>query len=325
MAERRLNRIARRRPVVIAAALLLLAALFVLGLLDVRRRALNSDFTVFTMAGGAFFDGRAPSEIANPRGWHSAYPPLFALLVSPLARLAFPDQVATWFAISLILGLLCALECRAIVGEIRRQEPLTAAAPMPPWIVIGAGVAVLLPALDTLQRGQVATALTWPLLAGLRLALQAERPVQAWLAGVVLALPISIKLTPLVPVALLVLLGLKADHAGRGEGTRRRHGLAIGSGVAAGLALYLLVLPAALLGGSNNLAHLRTWARRIEASAQIGVDNNKYTFRNQSLANAVEMLARWEHPRSPLRWASPRDPAIRDLRAKPRLPRMLVR
>src|SRR5262249_4910764 len=64
---------------------------------------------------------------------------------------------------------------------------------------------------------------------------------------------------------------------------------------------------------------------RIQASAQVGVDDNKFTFRNQSLENAVEMLARWEHPRSPLRWTSPRDPAIRDLRAAPRLPRALIR
>ena len=317
-------RIAPRRAVVIGAALAFLVAACTLGLLDVRRRALNSDFTVFAIAGAAFFDGRDPYAIANPQGWHYAYPPLFALAVAPLSRLSFQDQVAVWFAISVGLGLLCVAECRWIVRAIRRRDPLTAATPMPWWIAIAAALSVLLPALDSLQRGQVALAITWPLLVGLRLLLAARGWMAACLAGTVLALPIAIKLTPLLPVALLVQIGFKARRAGAATGERTGHGLAVGSGVVVGLALFLVVLPAALLGWNRNIGHLETWMRRVEASAQVGVDNNKYTFRNQSFANAVEMLARWEHPKSPLRWLSPRDPGIRDLRAEPRAPRALL-
>ncbi len=318
-----LTRVVPRRAVVIGVALAALVA-FTLLLLDVRRRALNSDFTVFAIAGAAFFDGRDPYEIANPQGWHYAYPPLFALLVSPLAGLSFPDQVVAWFAISVGLGVLCALECVRLVRVVQRQEPGAAAAPLPRWMIAAAVVSALLPALDTLQRGQVALALIWPLLLGLRLAIKARGPLAAGLAGVVLALPIAIKLTPVIPVALLALIGLRRGPARHPESATGGHGLAIGAGVALGLALFLLLLPAALLGWSKNVAHLGTWARRIEASAQVGVDNNKYSFRNQSLANAVEMLARWEHPLSPLRWASPRDPVNRDLRAAPRVPRALL-
>src|SRR5262249_32352699 len=174
-------------------------------------------------------------------------------------------------------------------------------------------------------RGQVAMALLWPLMLGLRLAIEARTWPATVLAGVVLALPIAVKLTPLIPVGLLVLVALRSGYADQALAAARwPFGLALGSGVGLALALSALVLPAAVIGWGVNAAHLGTWARRIQASAQVGVDNNKFTFRNQSFENAVEMLARWEHPRSPLRWTSPRDPAIRDLRAEPRTPRALL-
>ncbi len=57
---------------------------------DVRRRARadgrkphSTDFTVYTEAGAAFFDGRDPYTVTNPRGWRYLYPPLFAILVAP--------------------------------------------------------------------------------------------------------------------------------------------------------------------------------------------------------------------------------------------------
>jgi hypothetical protein len=309
----------------LAAAIGIAAVAFVLGVLDVRVRALNSDFTVFTIAGAAFFDGRDPYAIENPQGWHYAYPPLFALLVSPLARLDFPAQVTVWFAISFGLAALCAAEAGWIIRAIRRQEGVALVPPPPWWIIAAAIPSILLPTIDTLQRGQVALALTWPLLLGLRLALSARGWLMASVAGVVLALPIAIKLTPIVPVAALVLVARRSGDWSRLTGARSGFGLALGAGVVAGLALFLLVMPAAPLGWRGNVAHLETWARRIRASAEVGVDNNKFTFRNQSFANAVEMLARWEHPKSPLRWILPRDPGGRDLRAAPRVPRSLLR
>ena len=38
----------------------------------------RTDFTVFTEAGSAFFDGRDPYRVTNPRGWFYLYAPLFA-------------------------------------------------------------------------------------------------------------------------------------------------------------------------------------------------------------------------------------------------------
>src|SRR5262249_36729003 len=216
MADRRVH----YRRGVFAAATVGAVVAFCLGVLDVRVRALNSDFTVFTIAGAAFFDGRDPYAIENPQGWHYAYPPLFALLVSPLARLGFPAQVTVWFAISFGLAALCAAEAAWIIRAIRREEG--AGVDAPPWWIIAAAIpSVLLPIIDTLQRGQVALALTWPLLLGLRLALDARGWPMAVVAGVVLALPIAIKLTPIVPVALLVLVALRSGHWNAPVGPRR--------------------------------------------------------------------------------------------------------
>jgi len=228
------------------------------------------------------------------------------------------------YVISVGLGALCVAESYWLLAHIRRDRASAAAAGVPRWVAVTALLSVIFPALDSLQRGQLGLLITWLLLLGLRCSLAAPNWVAAGFGGLVLALPVSIKLTPLLPVALLAMVGLRARSEGDGGNGPASYGLALGAGIAIGLALFVLVLPAALLGWNRNLAHLETWVWRVQASAKVGVDDNKYTFRNQSFANAVEMLARWEHPRSPLRQALPRDPTIRDLRAEPRAPRLFL-
>ena len=80
----------------------LLLAATIWGFVDVRRRAYphpespeehKTDLTVYTEAGAAFFDGGKPYEVRNPRGWTYVYPPILALLLAPLARLAHAGPV----------------------------------------------------------------------------------------------------------------------------------------------------------------------------------------------------------------------------------------
>src|SRR5262249_6125599 len=75
---------------------ILVVALAVWGLTDVRHRPRTdpnnlgnhrSDFTVYTAAGAAMLRGSDPYTVTNPRGWHYLYPPLFAILVGPLAAI----------------------------------------------------------------------------------------------------------------------------------------------------------------------------------------------------------------------------------------------
>ncbi len=88
---------------------------------DVRRRARvdgknphRTDFTVYTEAGAAFFDGRDPYAVTNPRGWYYLYPPLFAILVAPLHSLDPPWQATVWFALSAAMASITMTIGRAI-------------------------------------------------------------------------------------------------------------------------------------------------------------------------------------------------------------------
>jgi hypothetical protein len=64
-------------------AAVLVIGLTIWGWLDVRERGQThpnhadfhrGDFTVYTEAGAAFFDGRDPYEVTNPRHWYYLYP-----------------------------------------------------------------------------------------------------------------------------------------------------------------------------------------------------------------------------------------------------------
>src|SRR3954451_2243494 len=72
----------------------------------------KTDFTVFTEAGAAFFDGRDPYGVTNARGWHYLYPPLFALLVAPLSVFDTESQVVTWYVVNVLLSIGCFSEAR---------------------------------------------------------------------------------------------------------------------------------------------------------------------------------------------------------------------
>src|SRR5262245_11960384 len=185
---------------------------------DVTRRAIvdaerphlhMTDFTVYTEAGAAFFDGREPYEVTNLRGWKYLYPPLFALLVAPLAHLSPTAQVTLFFAISAALCLGSYFESRKLLAAMLVQPPTR-----PRFITllsVIAGVTVLFPVLNCLQRGQIGVVLIYPLLLGLRLVLCGRTHRISFLGGLVLALPIVLKLTPLLPVGcLLVAIAIAA-------------------------------------------------------------------------------------------------------------------
>jgi hypothetical protein len=197
--------------------IVLLAAVTVWGFLDVRRRGYpypecpeehRTDLTVYTESGAAFFDGRNPYEVANPRGWTYLYPPLFALLLAPLHPLPMQDQVTVWFFVSLLFCWGCCRECRCIVAIVCDEDPRVRAAwaRWSRWLTVAAVAAATLPTLNCLQRGQVGVIKMYLLLLGLRVILRG-RSSRAWLlGGVVLALPVVLKIVPALPVGFLLFL-----------------------------------------------------------------------------------------------------------------------
>jgi hypothetical protein len=256
----------------------------------------KTDFTVYTEAGAAFFDGRDPYRVTNPRGWGYLYPPPFAIVVAPLHALPPQAQVLVWFALSLWM-------CWGCYGElVRIGRLLMPGAPergifgaIPSWIGWAGVISALLPALNCLQRGQVGILKLYLLLLGLRLMLGAGTVVQSVLAGMMLALPVVLKVTPIVPVALVLMqLGIAAWTSGSGE-QRSRAGVVVLATVW-GLAFWMLIAPSLVIGPRANAHHLGTWWNSVVMRAErfdLGFAGDSTSIRNQSLANAVRRMGNW--------------------------------
>jgi len=289
----------------------------------------KSDFTVYTEAGAAFFDGRPPYEVTNPRGWTYLYPPMFALLVAPLHALPSQDQVGIWFVISLLMCWGCFYECAKTLRFLCRQDDHVANSYTAwyPWLGIAAVMAAALPTFNCLQRGQVGVLKLYLLVLGLRLVITGRRPLVRLLGGIVLALPIVLKIVPLLPVSFVIFVQLVAwltnrrrsrvracTHANPEDNSARAcehatYGLhaPYGSGRSAasspiltcsglvlGLLLFLFVIPSILIGWRANLHHLKTWSTVVLVNYDDGGDDarsgNSHSMRNQSLQNAAYRL-----------------------------------
>jgi len=281
------------RPRVLVVLALVLA---VWGWVDVRVRGTvepnsaihKTDFTVYTEAGAAFFDGRDPYKVTNPRGWGYLYPPLFAMLVSPLHALEPPMQVLVWFGLSILMAWGCYAESLRIARAALPGEPDRGLfGPIPNWVGAAAITAALLPALNCLQRGQVGIAKLYLLLLGMRLLMESRSLARSFLGGGVLSLAI---------VLFQELLAAWRDRECRLPMPRAS---ACSAGTLCGLALFLFLVPACLVGWNANLRHLNSWTQWL---AHAGDSRTGDTFtgdgtspRNQSFANAAHHLGNWTH------------------------------
>jgi hypothetical protein len=304
------------------------------GWFDVRQRGYfhpedplqhKTDFTVYTEAGAAFFDGRPPYEVSNPRGWTYLYPPLFAMVMAPLHALPLQDQVMVWFVISLLFCWGCIYECGRTLAYLRSKDEHLAQyyTAWYPWLGIAAVFAAALPTLNCLQRGQVGILKLYLLALGLRMVISSRTHWARLLGGVVLSLPIVLKIVPLLPVSLLIfvqfVIWIKSrrsrsvatagsDQCDKGDSpiffntkigtvprqTARSHLVLTSLGLIAGLLLFFLVIPSVLVGWRANLHHLQTWSNFVLTKADDGGEDarsgNSHTMRNQSLQNAAYRL-----------------------------------
>lgn len=251
-----------------------------------------TDFTVYTEAAKAMFDGRDPYATTNVRGWPYIYPPLFALLVSPLAPLPEPWQAAVFFVIcaGFAFGGYCEVRwlldlVRTRDGADRKSESL---------ILILAGAAAAFPTLNCLQRGQAGLFLLYPLLAGLRLALGRQSVVRWIAAGGLLSLAAVAKLTPALPVAtlqfmLLIQALIRSDLRSRFAW--------VTAGTLGGALVYLLLFPGLLVGWNRNITYLETFYHevicKVDDVRTSDFGGNVSSKRNQSFSNASFRLGNW--------------------------------
>ncbi len=259
----------------------------------------KTDLTVYTEAGAAFFDGHNPYDVANPRGWRYLYPPLFAILMAPLAALDSQAQAVVWYFISLgfawgtwreavrVWRLLFGDRIERATGEQQSSPPV--------WLGGLAAAALALPALNCLQRGQVGILIVYLVLLGYRLTAENRSWWGAAAGGSTLAAAVAIKLTPALPAVLLVAMFFLAvwSHRWTVDASRRFGGAF--AGLAMGLLMFFFILPGMAIGNAANVNHLRTWVDRIVLHHDMGEENNAgfYSVRDQSLTNAVERLGNW--------------------------------
>jgi hypothetical protein len=285
----------------------LLLAATIWGLVDVRRRGYptedhKTDLTVYTEAGAAFFDGRPPYEVRNPRGWTYVYPPILAIVLAPLHALPMQDQSTVWFFVCLWMCWGAYRECARIVALIfgPNEDRDAGLRYWIPWFGAIAAATVTLPTLNCLQRGQVSIVVLYLLLLGLRLILSGRTYLTLLVGGIVLALPVAIKVVPILPIAFLLFVQMAgylyrqwkwpASAAPLG---RQFSGSTVGVGF--GLALSFFLLPAALIGWNANLRHLNTWSHLVlssagDSTATPGFDKDTHSVRNQCLGNALYRL-----------------------------------
>lgn len=289
------------------------------GRVDPERSTVHrTDLTVYTEAGAAVFDGRDPYAVANPRGWLYLYLPMFAILVAPLHALPPQLQVTVWFFLCCAFSWGCVRELSRIarsfagpapapskstsadessrdLSSTSRLSPADGPTGVPRWIGWAALAAAVLPAMNTIQRGQVDLLKLYLILLGFRLCLTGGS-WRAWFGGgVALGAAIVLKLTPLLPAGFLALM-LVARLLRRPQVDAQPFGRAAlaSSGMLAGIVALVLVVPPLIVGWQKNLGYLETFA--VERLGKMGDGEasdpaaNTRTVRNQCLSNSVVRL-----------------------------------
>jgi hypothetical protein len=257
----------------------------------------RTDFTVYTEAGAAFFDGRNPYEVTNPRGWHYLYPPLFAIFVAPLHALPSTGQVGVWFVFSVAMALGCHFEMRRLVTQLQKTDFGQGSRRLLFWLGVAALLTVMLPIFNCLQRGQVEILKLFLLLLAFRVYF-CGHGARAWfVSGVLFAMAGILKLTPLLPVVCLILYDVVLALTRRADRLAWQRPATLSAGLGTGLVVFALLLPAGILGWNANLRHLQTWFSLVVTkvvdvrTSDFGEDVR--SVRNQSLDNAAYRLGNW--------------------------------
>jgi len=158
-----------------------------------------TDLSVYQFGGRAVLDGLSLYESVDPvTGLHFTYPPFAAVVMAPLAL------IPPWLAAGLWTGAsVCALAVSIVL--VRRALGRPASGRLVALVTLGA--LALEPVWQNLTFGQVNLFLMLAVLVDL------VGPARRW-SGVLVGVAVGLKLTPLVFVVLLVLVG-RRTAAGR--------------------------------------------------------------------------------------------------------------
>ena len=198
----------------------------------------RTDFTVYQAAGQAVLDGSNIYSAHNRRDWYFMYLPIFATAMVPFALLDPFYGSLIWYLLSV---LMFAHTLKVSTRLARRTFPYSRLQDR--WVVLLTLLLVLWPAASAIARGQASILVTYLVILAVLFHLQRKH----WLAGFFLAGSIVIKA---FPVLLLVYFLAK----GRFKVVKT---------TTAFLALFVLILPAAVFGVRGNTALLQQWLATV--------------------------------------------------------------
>ena len=197
----------------------------------------RTDFTVYTGAAQAVLDGADIYGIQNVRGWRYVYPPLFSIVMVPLAKIPLWAAVIAWYLMSVAAVFHSIRMCVAMTRHrLSTHRETMILHYMPLLIVIG-----LL--LDGIARGQASLLLMWLVIAGIYF----ERR-GAWLRGAAcLAGAVLLKVFPLTLLGYFV--------------WKRKWRFTAVTLALTGVGVF--IIPALVFGWRGNLALLNEWVAVI--------------------------------------------------------------
>jgi hypothetical protein len=218
----------------------------------------RTDLTVFLIAGKTVAEGRADRiyEVTNVRDWHYVYPPLLAILLSPVSKWPVGATVP--------IAYLLSLACLAGTIVLSRRFPENARpaetghqgyASMPeslgcrpePWQIALAMFFCLPMLLNTLTRGQFGI-ISLFFMASVFYAYTKQKKI---LAGLLLALGIALKISPLAFLVFFFLM---------------KREWKILANTALGFGLFFFLLPSLAIGFHQNWELLKVWQGLMSAS-----------------------------------------------------------
>ena len=275
---------------------------------DVRRRGRiepdrphvhRTDVTAYTAAAEVWWDGGSSEEAytaSSPRGWRYIYVPFFGTILGPLGKIDTKSQSLLFGLFSMLLVLGVYIESKHLLRffssphlQLGGRHGRSGIDP-PLWIPICAAIAFTIPMLNTIQRGQVGLMVIYPLMLGFRLSWTC-RPMAG---GIALAFPAVLKVLPTLSAGS-VLLGTTLPLL-RGEA--RQDPVALKRaflnclGFLIGVTLFLLMIPALLIGWQNNLDGIRYFIEQIAMNPAFKTDwgFDIHSMRNQSLEGGAWQL-----------------------------------
>jgi alpha-1,2-mannosyltransferase len=214
----------------------------VLGVLMVHRAAfsteLNSDFITYRAAGWAVLTGSDIYKVQNPRGWPYVYPPPFAILMTPFAKMSAFTASVIWYLLSVILVVssvqMAVTMVRGALGRFGRN---------PFWLYALPFVMVLLWVGQGAVEGQATILTLWLLM----LAIYRSQRGRDISSGTALACAALLKA---FPVALLAYFTWK-----------KRWRLVMATMTA--LIVGGIVLPSLVYGWQRNLMYWQEWVAAV--------------------------------------------------------------